>query len=318
MAGLPEALRTALHALAAEADAARLLQDARALSEAYRLRTGSGERLATSPGEAAAYALSRMPATYAAVRAALSEALAAADCRPTTLLDCGAGTGAASWAADALLPLSRATLLEREASMRGVGRRLLSFGGDALRGAEWIKGDALTAALPRAGLVVEGYMLGELPEESRVPAALRLYEAAEELLLLVEPGTPRGFANLAAVREALISRGARIAAPCPAGAERCPMAGEDWCHFAVRVERGRLHKALKGGEAPYEDEKFCYLAAVRGSASPAGARVLRHPQIAPGRVTLALCEGGRRTERAVTKKDPLWKRARKLKAGAAL
>ena len=94
------------------------------------------------------------------------------------------------------------------------------------------------------------------------------------------------------------------------------MAGEDWCHFAVRVQRTQLHRALKGGDAPYEDEKFCYLAAMRGEPQNACAsRVLRHPQIAPGRIGVTVCEARGIVSRAVTKKDALWKRARKIGAG---
>ena len=97
------------------------------------------------------------------------------------------------------------------------------------------------------------------------------------------------------------------------------MAGEDWCHFAVRVQRTRLHKALKGGDAPYEDEKFCYLALTRTPpAAACGARILRHPQIAPGRIALRVCEGGQAAQRVITKKDPLWKRVRKSEWGDAL
>ena len=317
MAGLPQALQTALEALTAQHDGARLERDARAVSEAYRTRTGTGARLLTREGEAAAYAASRMPATFAAVRASLGEALAASGLRPRTLLDCGAGTGAALWAADELLALGDATCLEREAAMRETGQQLARAGGEAVSGARWEAWDMLSdAPLPRAQLVIEGYMLGELPQDARVRAAGRMWDAAEQMLVLVEPGTPQGFANLAAVREALTARGAFVAAPCPAGQANCPMRGEDWCHFAVRVQRTRLHKALKGGDAPFEDEKYAYLALTRTPpAAPCAARVLRHPQIAPGRISLTLCERGGRCERTVTKKDPLWKRARKLGAG---
>ena len=320
MADWPAALQAALDALASEADERALARDARAISEAYRERTGTGKRLLTQPGEAAAYALSRMPATYAAVRAALFQALQSGGREMRTLLDCGAGTGAASWAADALLPLERVTCLEREEAMQSVGRRLMRAGGEALRGARWEAWDAMDGGeLPRAELVIEGYMLGELPPQARQAVALRLWEAAREMLLLVEPGTPQGFANLAAVRRVLTARGAHVAAPCPRGAKACPMRGEDWCHFAVRVQRTRLHRQLKGGEAPFEDEKFAYLALTREpAAEPCAARVLRHPQIAPGRIALTLCEGGEKRERAVTKKDPLWKRARKIRAGEGL
>ena len=42
------------------------------------------------------------------------------------------------------------------------------------------------------------------------------------------------------------------------------------------------------------------------------------PPIAPGRITLTLCEGGEKKLRVVTKKDPLWKRARKISAGESI
>ena len=317
MAQLPAALLGAIDALAGECGRAALSRDAQAISESYRLRTGHGERLLTRAGEAAAYAAARMPATYAAAHVSLSEALRSSGLEPRTLLDCGAGTGAVSWAADALLALEQVTCLEREDAMRGAGERLMSAGSDALRAARWTGCDlAKDAPLPRAEMVCEGYMLGELPEGMRLPVAARLWNAAEQMVVFIEPGTPQGFANLRAVRAMLMERGAHIAAPCPAGAGDCPMAGEDWCHFTVRVQRTQLHRALKGGDAPFEDEKFCYLAAMREMPKDAcAARVLRHPQIAPGRIGTTLCEGGRVIERTFTKKDAQWKRVRKLSAG---
>lgn len=320
MAGMPSALNAALQRLTAEADGDALARDAAALSEAYRTRTGSGARLLTQKGEAIAYAAARMPATYAAAQAALSWALDASGLVPDTLLDCGAGTGAVAWAAAQLLPLTEITCMEREAAMREVGAALMCEGSAALAGAKWAAFD-MTAGepLPPAALVCEGYMLGELAAPMRVPAAERLWAAAKEMLLLIEPGTPQGFANLAAVRRALTAQGAYVAAPCPGGSPGCPMEGEDWCHFAVRVPRTRLHKALKGGQAAYEDEKFAYLALTRRPpASPCEARVLRHPQIAPGRIALTLCAGGEKRACVVTKKDPLWKRARKMDAGEGI
>ena len=317
MAGFPQELTSALEAMMAGQNQAALERDARAISENYRLRTGKGERLLTKESEAAAYAAARMPATFAAAQAALAAALRASGLAPGTLLDCGAGTGAAGWAADSLIELEQITCLEREDAMRSVGSALMRASGGALADAKWESCD-LTAAqpLPKAELVVEGYMLGELREELRLPVAQRLWDAAERMLLLIEPGTPQGFANLAAVRAHLAGLGAHVAAPCPTGTAECPMRGDDWCHFAVRVQRTKLHKALKGGDAPYEDEKYCYLALTREApAAACSARVLRHPMIAPGRITLTLCEGGEKRIRAVTKKDPLWKQARKTEAG---
>lgn len=311
----PQVLTAALERLLAGYEQATLVQDARAISENYRLRTGEGKRLLTQEREAAAYAAARMPATWAAARAALEEAKAASGVQAESLLDCGAGTGAVSWAATEVWPLTQVTCLEREEAMRTVGSALMREGAPLC--AQWTAWDAAhEQPLPTADLVAEGYMLGELSEAMRLPVARRMWAAARKMLVLIEPGTPQGFANLAAVRAELTALGAYVAAPCPQGAEGCPMSDGDWCHFTVRVQRTRLHKALKGGDAPYEDEKFAYLALTREAPqSPCTARVLRHPVIAPGRIALTLCEAGEKNMRVVTKKDALWKRARKIGAG---
>ena len=64
MADLPIKLQSALETLVSGYAKEKLEKDARAISEAYRLRTGEGKRLLTAEGEAAAYAAARMPATY--------------------------------------------------------------------------------------------------------------------------------------------------------------------------------------------------------------------------------------------------------------
>ena len=75
---------------------------------------------------------------------------------------------------------------------------------------------------------------------------------------------------------------------------------------------------MKEGDAPYEDEKFCYLALSRVPCTPAPARILRHPQKEAGHITLKLCTEAGITERTVTKKEgPLFKAARKAGAGDA-
>ncbi|MBP3523506.1 MAG: rRNA methyltransferase, partial [Clostridia bacterium] len=75
MAGFPQELTAALEALLAGESAAQLALDAQTISENYRLRTGQGSRLLTKEREAAAYAASRMPATFAAAQAALQQAM---------------------------------------------------------------------------------------------------------------------------------------------------------------------------------------------------------------------------------------------------
>lgn len=315
----PAALTNAIQQLAAGYPMAQLKSAAQELSRRYRQETGQGKVLLNEDLQAAAYALARMPATFGAVASALGYALEAADFAPKTLLDAGAGTGAACWAAEALLPLERVICLEREGAMRRLGQELMCEGSEALQGSVWQAVDLTAAApLPKAELVVASYVLGELSPAARIAALQKLWEAAEGMLLIIEPGTPAAFAQIELARQILVGQGAHIAAPCP-HEQPCRLTGQDWCHFACRVPRSRLHKQLKGGEAPYEDEKFSYLALARFEVCHNKSRILRHPQVAKGQIGLMLCGVQENKSVLVKKKDgALFKAARKAKCGDAI
>ncbi len=312
----PLPLRTAIENQVQKAGVAGLAQEAKELSRRYREESGQGKRLVATDRQALTYAAMRMPATFGAVAAALERIVSLLKESPTSLLDVGAGTGAVAWAANELWELQSVTCLEREASMARLGQTLMEAGPPALQNARWIAGD-LTAAgpLPAAELVTASYVLNEVLPQNRPAALSRLWEAAESLLLLVEPGTPEGFGQIRAARDFLLSQGAFLLAPCPQDGA-CPLPAEDWCHFTCRVARSRLHRQLKEGDAPYEDEKFCYLAFCRTKGTRAGARVLRHPQVESGKITLRLCTASGIRTLPVRKRDgALFKLARKVSCG---
>lgn len=314
---LPHQLRLALEREVRGHDGPALARASAELSASYR-RDGGGLV------DAAAYAVARMPATFAATAAAM-HALAAAlpGFAPVTLLDAGAGTGAALWAADAVwVSLAGATLLESVPQMLDLGRRLAARGGPAVAGARWLRVDLTTAwDAPPHDLVSAAYVLGELSEPARTALVARLWERAGGALLLVEPGTPRGWATIRAAREQLRAAGAYVVAPCPhSGA--CPMPADpvvDWCHFAQRLARSRAHRAAKGAALGYEDEKYAYVAAARVPGGPIAARVLRHPLVRPGRIELQLCTRDGLRRREVTRGDRAgWGVARDLGWGDAI
>lgn len=312
---LPIVVRRAVEDLASQYDTRTLTECVRALTRRYAEESGAGRRLLTADAEAAAYCAVRMPATFAAVSAALRWADACVDIHPRTLLDVGAGTGAGSWAVNEMYALEKITCLEREASMRKAGSTLMQSGDDVLRAAEWQNFDLTeNRPLPKADMVIESYVLNEMTEEMRLRVVENLWDAAGMMLLLVEPGTPVASAQLRRIRHHLLARGAHIAAPCPTEGS-CPVAGGDWCHFQSRVARSRLHKQLKGGDVPYEDEKFSYLALTRMPAAPAAARILRTPYTEKARITLTLCDGESIKPHVVTKKSPDFKAARKAECG---
>ena len=315
-ADLPPALREQAEALT-DAWPLKAQQAAAAqLSRRYLAEQADGSPLIGSELDAAVYAGLRMPATYAACSACMRavDALLPENEKPRSLLDVGAGTGAGAWAAADRWPLADAVCLERDPRMAAVGRRLTAPLGDRVR---WEAAD-LTGGLGdrRADLVLASYMLNELKPADRAVSAAALWAAADGLLLLVEPGTPRGFACLREIRLQLLAAGAHMLYPCPHEAA-CPLPPEDWCHFTVRIARSRRQKLLKNADVPYEDEKFACLALSRRTVPLLQSRVLRHPAVAPGQITLRLCTGeGKLETKTVRKRDgDLFRQARKCGAG---
>ncbi|MFI9425369.1 small ribosomal subunit Rsm22 family protein [Streptomyces achromogenes] len=286
----------------------------------YRGDTPTHAPILRDRADVAAYAAYRMPATFEAVRAALA-ALADAlpGWTPAGHTDVGGGTGAATWAVQTTWPGERdVTVLDWAEPALAVGRRLAAAH-PALKDARWQRariGADLT--LDDTDLVTVSYVLNELAEPARaalVDAAAR----AARTVVIVEAGTPAGYARVIEARDRLIRAGFRIAAPCPHSAA-CPIVpGTDWCHFSARVGRSSLHRQVKGGSLAYEDEKFSYVAATRLPAEPAPARVVRRPQIRKGQVLLDLCETDERLSRStVTKRHgDLYKAARDADWGDA-
>ena len=282
---------------------AALKRAASALSEAYR--EGKPTRL-VSDDQVNAYLVTRMPATYAAARSALDEL---PDLAVSSLLDIGAGSGAASLAAMDRFPSAReVTLIERDPSLADAAREFLPD-------ATVICSDATSMReFPEHDLVIAAYSLGEM----QAGLAARLWAAARVALVIIEPGTPRGAAQIASIREELLALGAHMAAPCPA-AMQCPLTAPDWCHFAARVERTSLHRRLKDGELGYEDEKFGYVALTREPVALNGSRVLRHPKHHAGWIELELCTAsGTRQERATKRDRERFRAARRAEWGSRL
>ena len=97
------------------------------------------------------------------------------------------------------------------------------------------------------------------------------------------------------------------------------MAGEDWCHFSVRLARSRAHMHAKAARVPFEDERFAYLALAREGAPGQGARIIAPVQHAKPGLTLRLCEEGGIVQRHIARRDaPAYKQARKLDWGDLL
>jgi ribosomal protein RSM22 (predicted rRNA methylase) len=263
---------------------------ARAAQISKTYRRGGGSKVIATASDALAYALVRMPATYAALVASLS---ALGDIRPDfspkALLDVGAGPGTASFAAAAAFSSLRSfTLLEANEQFSALASDLAQNA--RLHRMTCRRGDATTllATSEPADLVIASYVVGEIGEAERRKLAAQLWAKTADTLVVVEPGTPVGYAHIIGLREQLIGAGAHVAAPCPHDGP-CPLAKPDWCHFAQRLPRSRTHKQVKGVELPFEDEKFSYVVVSRRPVAGRHARVLAQPAIGKIEVSAKLC-----------------------------
>ncbi|KRR01902.1 SAM-dependent methyltransferase [Bradyrhizobium jicamae] len=263
----------------------------RAASISKTYRGGGNSGAIRSETDALAYALARMPATYAAVTASLNALVEIRpDFAPNSLLDVGAGPGTATWAAAEAFPsLQRFTLLDSNDALRTLALDLIADG-FRLRDASYQRGEARAALVnaETADLVVASYMIGEIGDAEQRALAELMWQKTRDTLLVIEPGTPAGYARIIALRAQLIALGAHVAAPCPHDGP-CPLLPPDWCHFTQRLQRSRAHKQVKGAELPFEDEKFSYVALTHAPVDQRLSRVLAQPIVTKVEVTAKLC-----------------------------
>lgn len=286
---LPSMIKAALDDALQGTARSELAPRAASISAAYRQGGHSGT--IRNRNEALAYALVRMPATYAAVAAGLN-ALGElrAEFAPSTLLDCGAGPGTASFAAaQAFETLRRFTLIDANPALRSLALALAQHD-PRLAQLSYLAGDARTtlAKAEPAELVIASYMINEISDSAQRALADLLWQKTADTLLVIEPGTPAGFARIRDLRARLIGQGAHVIAPCP-HERACPMVEPDWCHFTQRLPRSRAHMQLKAAEVPFEDEKFSYVALSRSPPAQRAARVLTQPQVGKVAASVKLC-----------------------------
>ena len=313
-------LRTAIENQITKYNSKALVKDARNISLKYREESGHGKKLLTTKSEAIAYSLARMPATYGAVSDALRYTLNLVEYVPRTMIDAGAGTGTATWAVDEQINLQSSICLEREDVMRSLGKSIMNEDEELSKKTTWEKHDLNTDRIGKgAELVIASYVLNEMTEDNRLKAVEKLWDATEKIMILIGPGTPKSYNNFMMIRKQMLEAGVKIIAPCPRQ-NGCPIKEieNEWCHFTCRINRSKIHRQLKGGDMPYEDEKYFYLAFAREDVKykNINARILRHPLFRKGYVELEVCSDDEVKKITITKKDKeRYKKARKSKTG---
>jgi ribosomal protein RSM22 (predicted rRNA methylase) len=200
---------------------------------------------------------------------------------PSSMLDFGSGPGTAALVAAAVWPqaCSELVCVEPSPHMRSLADSLQAAVSsrqsqaspppcrfisalDRLRGPEQQR---------RYDLVIAAYSIGELPTRTaRQQAIRRLWAHTRDVLVIVEPGTPKASTHVREARQDVLDLARRalraqdklahaaadvtpddssvhVVAPC-AHEKRCP--AEDmtatWCHFAQRVQRTTAQRVSNG------------------------------------------------------------------------
>ncbi|KAL9166982.1 hypothetical protein ABFS82_05G066500 [Erythranthe guttata] len=250
--------------------------------------------------QAVAYVASRMPAVYSALYRVLSEVRRRVpDFTPAKVLDFGAGTSSALWAMMEVWPgsVERINLVEPSQSMQRAGQSLFKDLKKLPLVQSYNSIQSLSKHINKSGrrhdLVIASYVLGEVPSlQDRITLVRQLWDLTDDILVLVEPGSPQGSniisqmrshilwmenrrtrklqnaANKASTELVPLKTGAFVVAPCPHDGP-CPLQNTNkYCHFVQRLQRTssqRVYKRTKGPLRGYEDEKFSYVAFRRGT-----------------------------------------------------
>jgi ribosomal protein RSM22 (predicted rRNA methylase) len=314
-------LQAAVETLAATVDRRSLSRAAEHLSATYR---ESPQRPTSPKADNAwrlAYLVTRFPATLAALQHVAAELSRRVDLgTATSVLELGCGPGPARWAFGGLLPgLASLESVDADPGMLAIAQHLagrVEAGPSVAH--TFTKADLAHWEGPPADIVVLCYALGEVSPAHRERLVAAAWDATRQALVIVEPGTSAGCERVLDARRWLARNAGHIVAPCPHDLD-CPMTPPDWCHFAVRLERTRLHRQLKGATLGYEDEKFSYVMASRHGGAAAERRIVGRPVVRSGHVVLRLCEAEGLVTRTVSRRQgDAYRHSRHAKWGEAI
>lgn len=255
----------------------KVLQAARhALSQRYKTEHQTKD---LSPAERHVYIQARMPATQAVCANILASHLGSrADLN--SLLDLGCGPGSATAAALQVLPnLQTIHLIDQDDG----------YPYNFVQHTHFMRQDFKQLSLPQSyDLTIISYALSECSESLLIAVLEQAWANTEKYLVLIEPGTPYGYASFMLARQHLINQGAKIIAPCP-HENICPLSQGDWCHFKLRLARSKLHQQIKQGSQAFEDESYTFGIFSKSIVEQRHKRIIKKPMHKTGHMIFDLC-----------------------------
>ncbi len=93
----------------------------------------------------------------------------------------------------------------------------------------------------KVNVIFLGNVLAELEEKNITPfleKMIKMIDMENNLLIIIEPGTKKGFKNIITAKQFLNRRGFKFLNACPT--EHCPVDENDWCHENIPFPRSTL------------------------------------------------------------------------------
>ncbi len=280
------------------------LQSSRqALTNRYRIEHQTNLLSST---ERDVYLQSRMPATTAVCEKVLK--CIAADNNILSFLDLGCGPGSATIAALKIFPqLQTIHLIDRDNCYDYGFCQAYKFFQQNFR--------ELCLIQPY-DLIVISYALSECDNTLLKNVLLQAWEHTNRYLIIIEPGTPYGYASFVKARQHLIDKGAFLVAPCPHELT-CPLVSPDWCHFKIRLQRTKIHQQIKQGTRSFEDESYSFgVFSKQPTIKIKSKRIIKKPIKGSGHILFDLCTADGLKRETISRKDkPRYIQAKKLEWG---
>lgn len=267
--------------------------------------------------ESTAYIAAVAPTTYGAIKNVLEEVnKRVPDLKAKTFLDFGTGPGTAIWAANEVWGGSMTYAgVDVSAGMLDTAERILatmSSNGSDIPNVNLKLFTSYGTHATKHDIVMSAFTLSEITAPALRRATLEnLWESTNDILILVDRGTPNGFRVLAEAREQILGLDAyrfkkkptfdaygnqlpeeelptrepgHVLAPCPHDGV-CPIfvslsRTSPWCHFSQKVQRPDFLRKTKHSKENFEDSKYTYVVLRKG------ARPVFHPPAATPSIPL--------------------------------
>lgn len=266
------------------------------MSNRYNSSFNGGMPLVNKMDEVVAYTLSRMSATNKVAEFVLTKIKENIE----TVLDLGAGTGSATFAALNMFQNASVCAVEKVNKMQSLHKTIAFKMGQTDRINFLLDDAANFNSNNKFQLVMASYLFNELNKEDQKIVLNKMYEFSTDYIVIIEPGTPKNYSQMMSIKQEMLNLGAKLISPCKT--INCCLKEGDWCHFLVRVQRSKAHKEIKQGSLNYEDEKFTYLIFKKDNNIQNDKEniIIRRPVFGKKKISLKVCSPSGVQEKVIT------------------